>query len=171
MDAQTGEVLYARNPDERLLPASTTKLMTALIVYEKLGGSTAASPSRKTTGPSRATSRSFPAKRFPSTSSSTRCSSNRPTTRPARSGATWREATEAFVDMMNQRALAMGCFNTHFTIPTACPRPPAPTYTSCADLMRIFQRRHRLSRIAPEFCSTKEYVHQHRLRDAHPPQP
>ena len=29
---------YARNPDERLLPASTTKLMTALIVYEKLGG-------------------------------------------------------------------------------------------------------------------------------------
>ena len=28
----TGEVLYARNPDERLLPASTTKLMTALIV-------------------------------------------------------------------------------------------------------------------------------------------
>src|SRR5271167_2662104 len=34
-DADTGEVLYARNPDERLLPASTTKLMTALIVYEK----------------------------------------------------------------------------------------------------------------------------------------
>src|SRR5271156_1438661 len=38
VDGQTGEVLYARNPDERLLPASTTKLMTALIVYEKLGG-------------------------------------------------------------------------------------------------------------------------------------
>ena len=37
-DAQTGEILFARNPDERLLPASTTKLMTALIVYEKLGG-------------------------------------------------------------------------------------------------------------------------------------
>ena len=30
-DADTGEVLYARNPDARLLPASTTKLMTALI--------------------------------------------------------------------------------------------------------------------------------------------
>src|SRR5476651_1692669 len=38
VDAQTGEVLYARNPDKRLLPASTTKLMTALIVYEKLKG-------------------------------------------------------------------------------------------------------------------------------------
>ena len=29
-DLDTGEVLYARNPDMRLLPASTTKLMTAL---------------------------------------------------------------------------------------------------------------------------------------------
>jgi D-alanyl-D-alanine carboxypeptidase len=37
VDARTGEVLYARNPDERLLPASTTKLMTALIVYERTG--------------------------------------------------------------------------------------------------------------------------------------
>ena len=36
-DMDTGEVLYARNPDERLLPASTTKLMTALIVYERIG--------------------------------------------------------------------------------------------------------------------------------------
>src|SRR5277367_1146980 len=38
VDANTGEVLYARNPDVELLPASTTKLMTALIVREKLGG-------------------------------------------------------------------------------------------------------------------------------------
>src|ERR1700722_18836858 len=38
VDAKTGDVLYARNPDRPLLPASTTKLMTALIVYEKLGG-------------------------------------------------------------------------------------------------------------------------------------
>ena len=38
VDGETGEVLYARNPDQHLLPASTTKLMTALIVREKLGG-------------------------------------------------------------------------------------------------------------------------------------
>ena len=37
VDGKTGEILYARNPDEHLLPASTTKLMTALIVYEKIG--------------------------------------------------------------------------------------------------------------------------------------
>ncbi len=34
MDAVTGRVLYAKNPDLSLLPASTTKLMTALVVVE-----------------------------------------------------------------------------------------------------------------------------------------
>lgn len=35
MDALTGRVLYAKNPDLRLLPASTTKLMNALVVLER----------------------------------------------------------------------------------------------------------------------------------------
>ena len=35
MDAQTGRVLYEKNPDSRSLIASTTKIMTALIVCEQ----------------------------------------------------------------------------------------------------------------------------------------
>jgi D-alanyl-D-alanine carboxypeptidase (penicillin-binding protein 5/6) len=35
MDATTGRVLYAKNPGLRLMPASTTKLMTALVVLER----------------------------------------------------------------------------------------------------------------------------------------
>ena len=35
MDAETGKVLFAKNPDLRLMPASTTKLMTALVVLER----------------------------------------------------------------------------------------------------------------------------------------
>jgi len=35
MDAQTGRVLYERNADSRSLIASTTKIMTALIVCEQ----------------------------------------------------------------------------------------------------------------------------------------
>ena len=34
MDAATGRVLYAKNPDNFLMPASTTKLMTALVVLD-----------------------------------------------------------------------------------------------------------------------------------------
>lgn len=35
IDAQTGRVLYERNPDDRSLIASTTKIMTALVVCEQ----------------------------------------------------------------------------------------------------------------------------------------
>ena len=34
MDASTGKILYAKNPDLRLAPASTTKLMTAIVAIE-----------------------------------------------------------------------------------------------------------------------------------------
>jgi len=35
MDAVTGRVLFAKNPDLRLMPASTTKLMAALVVLDR----------------------------------------------------------------------------------------------------------------------------------------
>jgi D-alanyl-D-alanine carboxypeptidase (penicillin-binding protein 5/6) len=35
MDAETGEVLFERNPDERRPPASITKILTALVVLER----------------------------------------------------------------------------------------------------------------------------------------
>ena len=37
IDARSGEVLYQKNADKKLYPASTTKIMTALVVLEKLG--------------------------------------------------------------------------------------------------------------------------------------
>jgi D-alanyl-D-alanine carboxypeptidase (penicillin-binding protein 5/6) len=58
--------------------------------------------------------------------------------------------------MMNQRALAMGLFNTHFYNPNGLPAPAGTHYTSCADLMHIF----RAVIAYPELraiCSTKEY--------------
>lgn len=35
MDAETGEVLFERNPDERRSPASITKILTALVILER----------------------------------------------------------------------------------------------------------------------------------------
>lgn len=35
MDGETGEVLFARNPDEPRAPASTTKILTALVILER----------------------------------------------------------------------------------------------------------------------------------------
>ncbi|GBD43427.1 D-alanyl-D-alanine carboxypeptidase DacC [bacterium HR40] len=40
VDHRTGQVLYARNPDEPLPPASMSKLMTAYLVFERLRAGT-----------------------------------------------------------------------------------------------------------------------------------
>ena len=36
MDGETGEILFEKNADKKLYPASTTKIMTALVALEKL---------------------------------------------------------------------------------------------------------------------------------------
>ena len=47
LDTVTGRVLFAKNPDLRLMPASTAKLMTALVVIEKKNLSDVVAVSRK----------------------------------------------------------------------------------------------------------------------------
>ena len=42
IEMATGQVLYAKNPDEQLPPASMSKLMTALMVFERLDAGTLA---------------------------------------------------------------------------------------------------------------------------------
>jgi D-alanyl-D-alanine carboxypeptidase len=46
---------------------------------------------------------------------------------------------DGFVDMMNARARAMGLVNTHFHNPNGLPAPAGTHFTSCADLMKIFE--------------------------------
>jgi serine-type D-Ala-D-Ala carboxypeptidase (penicillin-binding protein 5/6) len=138
-DADTKTILYQRNPDERLLPASTTKLMTALIVYEKLGGMNGnvtiseddrAEPSNIPVVPGETVSVNtlFHALLIESANDSARAL-----------GRSVAGSADAFVNMMNQRALSMGLFNTHFHNPNGLPAPSGTHYTSCADLMVIFQ--------------------------------
>jgi D-alanyl-D-alanine carboxypeptidase len=169
MDAQTGEILYARNPDERLLPASTTKLMTALIVYEKLGGfrgnvtivdDDRAEPSNIPVVPGETISVNtlFHALLIESANDSARAL-----------GRYVAGSTNAFVGMMNQRALAMGLFNTHFYNPNGLPAPSGTHFTCCADLMQIFRAVIKYPELA-HILSTKEYTiytasGQHTLRN------
>jgi serine-type D-Ala-D-Ala carboxypeptidase (penicillin-binding protein 5/6) len=157
VDAQTGQVLYARNPDERLLPASTTKLMTALIVYEKLGGfkgsvtiqeSDRAEPSNIPVVPGETISVNtlFHALLIESCNDSARAL-----------GRYVAGSNEAFVGMMNQRAIALGCFNTHFNNPNGLPAPNGTHFTSCADLMKIFRQVLKYPDLVT-ILSTKEYT-------------
>ena len=154
-DMDTGDVLYQRNPDERLLPASTTKLMTALIVYEKLhmNGSVEvidddrAEPSNIPVIPGETISVKtlFHALLIESCNDSARVL-----------GRAVAGSDAAFVEMMNQRALAMGLFNTHFHNPNGLPAPSGTHFTSCADLMVIFKAVLKYPDLA-EIMQTKYY--------------
>ena len=59
--------------------------------------------------------------------------------------------------MMNARARAMGLVNTHFYNPNGLPAPRGTHFTSCADLMKIFQAVLRYPALR-EILSTKEFV-------------
>jgi D-alanyl-D-alanine carboxypeptidase (penicillin-binding protein 5/6) len=155
-DADTGAVLYARNPDMRLLPASTTKLMTALIVYEKLGGMRGsctvdsddrAEPSNIPVVPGETITVNtlFHALLIESCNDSARVL-----------GRSVAGSASGFVDMMNQRAIAMGLFNTHFHNPNGLPAPSGTHFTSCADLMVIFKAVLKHPDLA-EIMQTKQY--------------
>ncbi len=157
VDGQTGEILYARSPDERLLPASTTKLMTALIVYEKLKGfngsvtiqeSDRAEPSNIPVVPGETLSVDtlFHALLIESANDAARAL-----------GRAVAGSNEAFLRMMNERAMAMGLFNTRFNNPNGLPAPAGTHYTSCADMMKIFQRVIAYPELA-RIMSTKEYT-------------
>ena len=159
IDAQTGEVLYARNPKMRLLPASTTKLMTALIVRERLGGLVGnvriteedrAEPSNVPLIPGEVVSvkELFHALLIESANDSARALGRS----VAPDG-----TVDGFVDMMNEKALAMGLLNTHFHNPNGLPAPAGTHYTCCADLMKIFQAVLRYPELR-QICSTKEYL-------------
>ncbi len=138
-DLDTGEVLFQKNPDMRLLPASTTKLMTALIVYEKLGGMKG---SVTVTEDDRAEPSNIPVVPGETISVNTlfhallieSCNDSARTLGRAVAG-----SAPGFVEMMNQRAIAMGLFNTHFHNPNGLPAPSGTHFTSCADLMVIFK--------------------------------
>jgi D-alanyl-D-alanine carboxypeptidase (penicillin-binding protein 5/6) len=157
VDAQTGQVLYARNTDRHLLPASTTKLMTALIVYEKLGGMNGsvriiaddrAEPSNIPVIPGEVISvyDLFHALLIESANDSARAL-----------GRAVGGSDEGFVAMMNARARAMGLYNTHFYNPNGLPAPSGTHYTCCADLMKIFAAVLRYPDLR-EIMSTKEFV-------------
>jgi D-alanyl-D-alanine carboxypeptidase (penicillin-binding protein 5/6) len=140
----------------RLLPASTTKLMTALIVYEKLGGMKGAVT---VTSDDRAEPSNIPVVPGETISVNTlfhallieSCNDSARTLGRAAAG-----SSAGFVDMMNQRAIAMGLFNTHFHNPNGLPAPSGTHFTSCADLMVIFKAVLKYPALA-EIMQTKQY--------------
>jgi D-alanyl-D-alanine carboxypeptidase (penicillin-binding protein 5/6) len=137
VDAASGRVLFQRNPTEPLPPASTLKLLTALLVYERtqLKGEVVVQRADTLVEPSRIPLRpgeTVPVKTL--VQSLLIGSDNDSALALARyTGGT----VDKFVALMNARARELGCNASVFKTPNGLPAPGQVT-TAC-DLLRIFQ--------------------------------
>ena len=138
IDYNTGEVLFSKNPDARMFPASTTKIMTLLLALES-----GIPLETEITVPQEAVD-------IPKDSSTIPISAGEVLTfedllygfmmRSGNDGAiaiaiTCSGSVNAFVAAMNQRAADLGCTNTHFSNPHGYHENDH--YTSARDLSLI----------------------------------
>jgi len=137
VDAASGRVLFSRNPTEGLPPASTVKLLTALLVYERtqLKGEVVIENADTLVEPSRIplqAGETVPVKTL--VQSLLIGSDNDSALALARHTG---GSVEKFVATMNARARELGCTNSLFKNPNGLPAPDQVT-TAC-DLLKIFQ--------------------------------
>jgi D-alanyl-D-alanine carboxypeptidase (penicillin-binding protein 5/6) len=135
MGASTGKILYAKNPSLRLAPASTTKLMTAIVAIEKADPSDIVTVSRNAShvSPHKAGFRE----------------GDKVTVKTLLYAALVGSANDAavalaeavagsekrFVYLMNSKAIAMGLKDTKFINPHGLPGPGQ--YVTAYDLSKI----------------------------------
>jgi serine-type D-Ala-D-Ala carboxypeptidase (penicillin-binding protein 5/6) len=135
IDASTGEILFSKNPNRRLPPASTTKLMTAIVALENV-------PLSKVVTISRNASR---VEHFKAGFKE----GDRITVEGLLYTALIRSANDAafalaeaaagsesqFAQLMNQKAISIGAEDTRFINSTGLPGPGQ--YTTALDLSKI----------------------------------
>ena len=135
MDASTDEVLYSKDSSRQLPPASTTKLMTAILVMENKSLSDTVTITKNA-------SRVRPFKAGLK-------EGNRLTVEALLYAALLKSANDAavalaeavagseeqFVNLMNQKAVAIGAIDTRFINATGLPGPDQ--YTTALDLAKI----------------------------------
>lgn len=142
MDYDTGQVLFQKNADEKLYPASMTKMMSLLLVYEQINSGAlhwedevVASAHAAEMGGSQIYLQQGESMSVADlVKSSALASANDAITALAEKvGGT----EENFVSMMNRRAIELGCTNTNFANPTGL--HDNKHYSSAHDMALIAQ--------------------------------
>ena len=158
VDAATGAVLYSRNPDKQLPMASTTKMMTAILILESMSldetvkvPAAAVSAAGSTLGFSRG--ETFTVEQLLYAMLVPSANDAAITLGVAQAG-----SIPAFVEEMNARAVKMGLTNTHFV--NDCGLQADDHYSSARDLAKIaaFAMQNAEFR---KIVSTREYTLPH----------
>ena len=155
VDAQSGEILFQRNINSPYPPASTIKLMTALLVWERSGlnGTVRVDERDTLVEPSHIPLR--PGEVVPVrdlTYSLLVGSDNDSAMALSRHIA---GSPERFADLMNVRARALGCVNTSIRNPHGL--PVAGQYTTASDLLKIFRAVLAVPQLR-QICGLKQLV-------------
>lgn len=137
MDARTGEVIFERRPDRPYPPASTVKLLTALLVWEATGleGDILIKPEDTRVEPSHVPLRPGETVSVRDLTTALLVGSDNDTAMAL--GRRVAGSHQAFIRLMNQRARELGCTNTLFHNPNGL--PAEGQRTTCRDMMRIFR--------------------------------
>jgi D-alanyl-D-alanine carboxypeptidase (penicillin-binding protein 5/6) len=137
MDAQTGLLLYAKDPDRRLPPASTTKVMTAILALEsgRLDDDVTVSRTAARVQPIKIHLRPGEHARIRDlTYALLLRSANDASVAVAE---TLGGSVPGFAERMNRRAAAVGARNTNFVNPNGL--PAHGHYSTARDLAEIFR--------------------------------
>ncbi|MCR4695557.1 MAG: D-alanyl-D-alanine carboxypeptidase [Pseudobutyrivibrio sp.] len=158
MEANTGTILYSKNMDEQLFPASITKIMTALVVFENCDLDETVTFSKEAVYSTEAGS-----------SSIARDVNEEMSVEHTLYGMMLESANEcayalaehvagdlsSFVDMMNEKAKELGCKNTHFK--NANGLPDDEHVTSAYDMALIARAAFAIPKFA-EIVGTRAYT-------------
>jgi D-alanyl-D-alanine carboxypeptidase (penicillin-binding protein 5/6) len=138
MDAVTGKVLYGKNPEDCLMPASTTKLMTALVVLENTQLSDVVTVSRRAanTSPTKIGLKEGDKVTIETLLYAALIKSANDAAVALAEAAAGSE--EEFVKLMNRKALAIGTDNTKFINATGL--PGKGQYTTAYNLSKIMRQ-------------------------------
>ncbi len=138
MDAVTGRVLYAKNPEHCLMPASTTKLMTALIVVENAKLSDVVTVSRRAanTAPTKVGLKKGDKITIETLLHAVLIKSANDAAVALAEAVSGSE--EEFVKLMNRKAIAIGADNTRFI--NANGLPGKGQYITAYDLSKIMRQ-------------------------------
>lgn len=160
VNAETGDVLYEHNATEKAYPASTTKIMTALLVLENMDPDETVTMTKEDVALDSGSSNAGLVEGETLTMEDLLYCLMLPSANEA-ANAFAREiggSTEGFADMMNARAKELGCVNTHFV--NANGLHNENHYTCAKDLVLIAQEA-----MSHELFATVVNTAQHRLPD------
>jgi D-alanyl-D-alanine carboxypeptidase (penicillin-binding protein 5/6) len=135
IDARSGEILYEKNSDARRAPASTQKLLTALLVAERggLDQPITIMPSDTFAEPTKLGLKAGETYRRIDLLRALLVKSPNDVARAL--ARDYAGSTEAFAEVMNRRARAAGAYSSNFRNPNGLPDPAQ--YSSARDLAAI----------------------------------